>query len=147
MLTTIPSQDSLRKENVVKQHPVMTHAHLHDKACEMWPTQKPVMVQNNTDHCQLKGRLHSTRTLCIATTREGGEADLCSSGEEPGARTWGLGVTSCSSCPHQNETLSHLCWHRIRMHLAGPPGHPRHGHYSHAAFQKVILHGQGEFIS
>lgn len=72
MLTTIPSQDSLRKENVVKQHPVMTHAHLHDKACEMWPTQKPVMVQNNTDHCQLKGRLHSTRTLCIATTREGG---------------------------------------------------------------------------
>lgn len=120
----------------------MTRAHMHNKAGEMWPTQKPVMEQNKTGYCQLKGRLHSTRTLCTATTQEGGRR-----GEEPGARPRGLGVTSFSSCPKQKETVSHLCWHRIRMHPAGSPGHPRHGHYSHAAFQRVILHGQGEFIS
>lgn len=68
----------------------MTRAHMHNKAREMWPTQKPVMAQNNADHCQIKGRLHSTRTLCIATT-QGGPADVSSSGEEPGACTPGLG--------------------------------------------------------
>lgn len=77
----------------------------------------------------------------------GGAAALSSSGEEPGAWTRGLGVTSFSSCPNQNETVSHLSWHRIRMHLTGSAGHPRHGQYSHAAFQRVILYGQGEFIS
>lgn len=33
--------------------PVMTHGHMHYKACEMHPILKPVMVQNNADYCQI----------------------------------------------------------------------------------------------
>lgn len=33
--------------------PIMTHGHMHYKACEMHPILKPVMLQNNTDHCQI----------------------------------------------------------------------------------------------
>lgn len=124
----------------------MTRAHLHNKACEMWPKQKPVMAPNNTDHCQIKGRLHSTRTLYIATT-QGGQLMGEAVGRSLGHVHQAWGVTSFSSCPNHNKTVSHRCWHRIRMHLPGSPGHPRHGHYSHAAFQIVILHGQGEFTS
>lgn len=129
---------------------MIARAHKHNKACEMRPTRKPAMARNKTDYCQLKGRLHSTRPLHGHHTGVGGE------GGRPSEQAWGgaggsyTGVwltTSFSSCPDQKETLSHPRWQRTRMRLAGWPGHPRHGRYSHAALQRGILHGQGEFVS
>lgn len=121
----------------------MTRAHMHNKACEMWPKQKPVMVQNNTDYCQIKGRLHSTRTLCIATTQ----------GAQPIWAAAGRGLEEVRGWPPSTAALTRT----RRFHISVGTGSEwisqgrwdtlNMASFSHAAFQIVILHGQGEFFS
>lgn len=112
----------------------MTCAHAHKKACEAAPHHKAATAQDNTDYCQLNGRLHSTGPLS-----GGGQAMRAAAGEEPGAWPPAPGWPPPASCPNQSETRPRLRWHRIRMR-------PTWGQYSHAAVQGVISHGQGEFI-
>lgn len=78
------------------------------------------------------GRLHSTRTLCVASTQgvggwEGSQLE----------KIWGgasdmytrSGVTSFNSCPNpERETISLLHWHRIRLDPTRSFSHPQQGH-------------------
>lgn len=103
----------------------MTRAHMHNKAGEMWPTHKPVMLQNNADYCQIKARLHSTRTLCIATTWGGGGAAV---GRSLGHvhEVWGGGdLLQQLPQPEGDGFTSLLALDQHASHrVAGPPPAP-----------------------
>lgn len=86
--------------------PVMTHAHMHYKACEMYPILKPAMAQNNADYCQINSQTSfNENSPCCLHTGEPSQSDQWWGGAwDMHTRSW---VTCFNSCPNpQLETVS-----------------------------------------
>lgn len=90
-------------------------------------------------------RLHSKRTLCVASTEER-PANPSSKGKSSDkyARP---ALTSLKSCPNPERETVFLChWHRIRLDLTGSFSHLQKASVSHGALQIPISHGWSESI-
>lgn len=111
------NEDWLRSQENIPSSPVMTHGHMHYKACEMHPILKPVMAQNNADYCQINRQTSfNENSLCCLHTGEPSQSD------PRGGGAWDMytksGVTSFNSCPNPElETVSPHHWHWIRPDL------------------------------